>query len=55
MRSTTYFEPTIVIAWSAALYFFGPRISKASGKSPMFGSVTQAAAWARKILGRKDS
>jgi hypothetical protein len=46
----------LVIAWCAALYFFGPKISKASGKkssmSSMFGSpFTQAASWAKKTLG----
>jgi hypothetical protein len=48
----------LVAAWSAALYFFGPKISKASGKSSMFGtvagSVGQARGWARKFMGRKQ-
>lgn len=43
----------LVVAWSAALYFFGPKISKASGKSSMssmFGSpFGQASAWAKKL------
>lgn len=43
----------LVIAWCAALYFFGPKISKASGKSSMssvFGSpLAQAKAWAAKL------
>ncbi|HEY5945178.1 MAG TPA: hypothetical protein VIV40_06790 [Kofleriaceae bacterium] len=43
----------LVIAWCAALYFFGPKISKASGKSSMssvFGSpLGQAKAWATKL------
>jgi len=43
----------LVIAWCAALYFFGPKISKASGKSSMssmFGSpLAQAKAWASKL------
>jgi hypothetical protein len=47
----------LVIAWCAALYFFGPKISKASGKSSMssmFGSpLGQAKAWASKLW--KDS
>ncbi len=47
----------LVIAWCAALYFFGPKISKASGKtsmSSMFGSpLGQAKAWAQKLW--KDS
>jgi hypothetical protein len=53
----------LVIAWSAALYFFGPKISKATGKkSGMLGGalgglgvgVSQASSWAKKVLGRKD-
>jgi hypothetical protein len=43
----------LVIGWCAALYFFGPKISKASGKSSMssvFGSpLGQAKAWAAKL------
>lgn len=43
----------LVIAWAAALYFFGPKLSKASGKTTMsgvFGSpFTQASAWAKKL------
>ena len=43
----------LVIAWAAALYFFGPRISKASGKTTMsgvFGSpFSQASAWAKRL------
>jgi hypothetical protein len=43
----------LVIAWCAALYFFGPKLSKASGKSSMssmFGSpLGQAKAWATKL------
>jgi hypothetical protein len=47
----------LVIAWCAALYFFGPKLSKASGKSSMssvFGSpISQATAWAKKLWNRK--
>ncbi len=44
----------LVIAWAAALYFFGPKIAKASGKPGLMGGAfTQASSWARKILGRK--
>ena len=47
----------LVIAWCAALYFFGPKISKASGKASMssvIGSpLGQATAWVRKQLGLK--
>jgi len=43
----------LVIAWCAALYFFGPKISKASGKSSMssmFGSpFAQAKAYVTKL------
>ncbi len=50
MTITVY---ALVIAWSAALYFFGPKISKASGKTSMssvFGSpFGQATAWAKKL------
>jgi hypothetical protein len=48
----------LVLAWAAALYFFGPRIAKASGQSGLLGgmggAVGQAQAWARKFLGRKS-
>ena len=48
----------LVLAWSAALYFFGPKISKASGASSLFGmaggSISQARGWARKLMGRKQ-
>jgi hypothetical protein len=47
----------LVIAWCAALYFYGPKISKASGKSSMstmFGSpFGQAKAWAQKLWKNK--
>lgn len=50
MTITVY---ALVIAWAAALYFFGPKISKASGKTSMssvFGSpFGQATAWAKKL------
>lgn len=48
----------LVLAWTAALYFFGPKISKASGKTSMssvFGSpIGQATLWVKKVLGRKE-
>lgn len=51
MTITVY---ALVIAWTAALYFFGPKISKASGKTSMssvFGSpLGQATAWAKKMF-----
>jgi hypothetical protein len=44
----------LVLAWCAALYFFGPKISKASGKkssmSSMFSPVGQATSWAKKQI-----
>ena len=55
MTITVY---ALVIAWAAGLYFFGPKISKASGKglrSGMFGGVAgaagQAGSWAKKMVG----
>jgi hypothetical protein len=45
----------LVIAWCAALYFFGPKISKTSKKSTMwcgFGSpFSHATGWAKKTFG----
>ena len=52
MTITVY---ALVIAWAAALYFFGPKISKASGKqgaSSMFSPLNQATAWAKKLWDR---
>jgi hypothetical protein len=49
MTITVY---ALVLAWCAALYFFGPKISKASGQSgvsTMFGPIGQAKAWASKL------
>lgn len=49
----------LVIAWCVALYFFGPKISKASGKASMssvFGSpFSQAQAWAKKLWNSRNS
>lgn len=51
MTMTVY---VLVVGWAAALYFFGPKISKASGKTSMssvFGSpLGQAQAWAKKVF-----
>jgi hypothetical protein len=45
----------LVVAWSAALYFFGPKISKATGKSSLLGgTLGQATSWARKMMGRRE-
>ena len=52
----------LVVAWSAALYFFGAKISKASGKTSMFNSafgtasrgVGQAKSWAQRFMGGKQ-
>ena len=42
----------LVIAWAAALYFFGPKLSKTAGKSSLLGGVYgQASSWLRKITG----
>ena len=52
MTITVY---ALVLAWAAALYFLGPKISKASGKpgaSSMFSPLNQATAWAKKFLNR---
>lgn len=44
----------LVIAWCAALYFFGPKISKSSGKTSMssvFGSpLVQAQAFVKRMF-----
>jgi hypothetical protein len=60
MSLTVY---ALVVAWAAALYFFGPRISKASGNKGlgggMFGGIAggitggvgQARSWAKKLFG----
>jgi hypothetical protein len=54
MTITVY---ALVVAWAAGLYFFGPKISKASGKTSMssvFGSpFAQATAWAKKLFETK--
>ena len=45
----------LVLAWAAALYFFGPKIAKASGKQTLFGgTVGQASSWVRSMLGKRD-
>ncbi|HVZ24147.1 MAG TPA: hypothetical protein VG871_23910 [Vicinamibacterales bacterium] len=55
MRLAVY---VLVLGWAAALYFFGPKISKATGKSSMFGtvggSIQQARGWAKRFMGRKQ-
>src|SRR5207248_715179 len=56
MSITVY---ALVIAWAAALYFFGPKIAKASGKTSMLGgiggAVGQASGWVRSLLGNRDN
>jgi hypothetical protein len=51
MTITVY---ALVIAWAAAMYFFGPKIAKASGKGSLFGSVGatvgSAGSWVRSKL-----
>lgn len=52
MTMTVY---ALVIAWAAALYFLGPKISKATNKpgaSSMFSPLNQATAWAKKLWDR---
>jgi hypothetical protein len=52
MTITVY---ALVIAWTAALYFLGPKIAKASGQtgaSNMFSPLNQASAWAKKLWNR---
>lgn len=51
MSITVY---ALVLAWAAALYFFGPKIAKASGKQSFFSSgVGQASAFLKKMMGGK--
>ena len=54
MSITVY---ALVLAWAAALYVFGPKIAKASGKTTIFGSVTSgvgsATSWVKKMMGGK--
>ena len=46
----------LVMAWAAALYFFGPKISKASGKSSLLGGTFgHASGWVRSFLGKRKS
>jgi hypothetical protein len=49
----------LVIAWAALLYFFGPKVAKATGKQTIFGKVGtgvgQASAWVRKMMGGDKS
>jgi hypothetical protein len=51
MTLTVY---ALVVAWAAAMYFFGPRIAKASGKTSLLGglggTVGTASAWVRSKL-----
>ena len=51
MSITVY---ALVIAWAAAMYFFGPKIAKASGKSSMLGGAYgTASGWVRSVLGKR--
>lgn len=46
----------LVIAWSAAVYFLGGKITeRANGGAPgvLGGLAGQATAWARKLMGKK--
>ena len=49
MTITVY---ALVLAWAAALYFFGPRLSKAAGKPSMGSVIGQAQGFARKLWRR---
>ena len=52
MSITVY---VLVLAWAAALYFFGPKISKAAGKSSLLGGVYgQASNFVRKFTSKKQ-
>jgi hypothetical protein len=52
----------LVLAWAAALYFFGPKLGKkgGAGKSGLgwmgtvTGTVGQATGWAKKMFGRNS-
>jgi len=45
----------LVLAWCAALYFFGPKISKASGQASLLGGTFgHAKTWAQKLWGKKQ-
>jgi hypothetical protein len=47
----------LVLAWSAALYFLGAKLSKQTGSpgvSSMFGGVAgQAQAWVRRLMNKR--
>jgi hypothetical protein len=46
----------LVLAWSAALYFLGAKISKSSGlkgSSWLNGVTGQATSWARKLMSKR--
>jgi hypothetical protein len=50
----------LVIAWAAALYYFGPKLGKKGGSSNLgwmgtvSGTVGQATGWAKKMFGRNS-
>jgi hypothetical protein len=60
MSITVY---ALVLGWAALLYFFGPKIAKASGKSSMIGNVggavggvvNTASGWVKTLLGNRDN
>jgi hypothetical protein len=52
MTITVY---ALAIAWAAGMYFFGPRIAKASGRSTLLGGAFgQAKSWVSGVLGKRD-
>jgi hypothetical protein len=40
----------LVLAWAAALYFFGPKLAKAAGKSSLGTTVSGATTWAKRFF-----
>ncbi len=51
----------LVLAWAAALYFFGPKLGGKKGGKPglgwmgtVTGTVGQATGWAKKMFGRNS-
>ena len=43
----------LVLAWSAALYFLGAKMTKAKPGSMLGGITSQATAWARKLMAKR--
>lgn len=51
----------LILAWTAALYFLGPKIGKskdaqaAGGLGALGGALNQATAWVKKAMGQDSS